>query len=371
MPSPYAAQARQEVRQAYRPAFKALHRQAKRVRAMDRKQQRDDAAYQSWLRDTNASLNAEAAQRDTQLQGVEAGYNQQIQQALQSAQDARATRNAQTGSTGGPDAWGVLGTRSEAYDPTAQALKGYASAQSAAYGGRLAENQRRGLSLSHATEANTYATVAQIRAQHRAATFDALSKIASQRGDLAMKRAADVGKRTADLEAAAAKEAQQRFTNQLALDRLAQGDQRIALAQQVAADRSALSHETSRQGRVRNQLARRRLAMAGKTKKGGVTAGRVAEGQQKLTEAMHKAEVLHPTITKYDSKGKPYKVPVYSPNLKGGTLPHFKDLVNLLTNSGYGAFAGYVAYKRLFPNSPVPLRHIAAIERAYGFRPPR
>jgi hypothetical protein len=260
-----AQQARKDTRQAYRPAFKSLNRQERRIRSMDRKQRKDEAAFQTWLRDTNSSLNAEAQKRDAELSAAQQGYQQQIQSAFGVTAQQGEARTAAAGQVGGP---GHGGGPQPSYhvstDPNVRAVQSYGVAQSAAFGARGIESQRRGLELSQSTERNSYAQLATLRAQRRVAVLDALSKVAEQRGDLQAKRAADTAKRQAEIEAAQAEAAQDAFQNNLALERLAQGDARLAQGD-ARLDLSAQGQsERLRQGRVRNQIARRRLAASGR-----------------------------------------------------------------------------------------------------------
>lgn len=283
MPS-IAATARRDTRQAYRPAFKSLNRQERRIRSMDRKQRKDEAAFQTWLRDTNSSLNAEAQKRDAELSAAQQGYQQQIQSAFGVTSQQGEARMAAAGQVGGP---GHQGAPQPSYhvdaDPNVRAVQSYGIAQSAAYGQRGIESQRRGLALSQSTEANSYAQLATLRAQRRVAVLDALSKVAEQRGDLQAKRAADTAKRQAEIEASIADQQQQAFQNSLAEARLAQGDARLAQGD-ARLQQSALSQrETARQGRVRNQLARRRLAAGGR----GSTGPKRTPSQRQANQGLY------------------------------------------------------------------------------------
>lgn len=336
----FAGQAQVETAQAYRPAFQQNTRQANRVRNLDRKFARDEGAYRNWLANTQRQMAAAQQERDAQLAHVEQGFHADLVGSLGATRNDAAARAAQVG---GPGVGGPSGVQ--------VGQEQSATAESANLGSATIGRIGSGSGLLASVSANNLAFLAAKSAARRAQTLDAISKLADQRGDLTAKQAADTAKRAADLQAAAAAEAwkQLQFNAQEAYRTatLAQGNRRLDIS-------AATARENIRSGRVKNQLARRRLAAAGRG--GGITRTQRNAAQTQLAKGL----ALLQAPPKVDARGKETDpVPaVAKPNSKGIkklsrlTVP---DYASWLSGKGIPpAIAKAAAWQFLYPDAKLP-----------------
>ena len=342
--NPFSAQATQEMRQAYAPAYKQLSRQGQQIRAVNAKQARDEQAYRGWLATTQRSMNAASAQRDAQLAGVEQGFHSDLVSNLSGNVAAAAQRAAGVGSAG-------PGVAVSAASAPEQAQAAGIRAQSANLGGANVGKLRIGGNMTQSIDANNFAFLASESAKRRSQTLDAISKLAAARGDLGAKRAADTAKRTSDLQAAAIKAAYQQ--QQLAATQayrqatLAQGSQRIGIAQQNANTAAGSAAQRAKQNHLSNVLARQRLAKSGAAKKHGPTQQQQNTAQQQLAKAQG---LLGPR--------------------QSGKAPTMQSVVQTLAAKGIPvALAQATAFKYIFPKAGgYPNWIKAAVLKAHGIR---
>lgn len=357
MANAYQRQARREINQAYRPAERSLSRQDRRVRAMDRKQARDESAFKSWVSDQQRALNAQAEARDQQLASVQSQYSQQARDAMGQVNADAAARAAQVG--GG----GVFGTAQGApHDPVSsnpevRAGTNYGLGIDAQAGARLAETQRLGVGLTRAVQGNSAAIIADRSSKRRLATIDAISKIADARGDLGMKKAAARAARAAELQQAAVEAARQaakdRYDRWLDQQRLSQADARIDISRQSAESNAAARSESARQGRVRNQLARRRLAAGGKA--GGPNPKDVRATRSALEQA-----ISYASGTRATNKGDTRPVQI-GPGHGGSRANQVRSWLETI---GYTpALAEAAVWYTVYPGKKLPRRIARRLSR--------
>lgn len=331
MPSPSAT-----VAAAYKPAFKQLNRQEKRVRNLDRKQARDEKAYRQWLASTQRSIAATSQQQQAQLATVEQGFHQQLVGSIGQANAAAGNRAAQVGGPGAAAGGDSLG----------DAVQGSATAASANLGENVVGHIAAGRGMLASVSTNNLAFVAAQSAKRKAATLEAISKLADARGDLAAKRAADSAKAEADAQAQAAEMAwkQMQFEADQAYKAatLDQGQQRI--------------NATVVNERVNRRLARQRIK-ASNQGRGRSRLGSPATAQQRAAAAQRfdKAVALASgQIAAMDDQGHKLsqRPEIIGPN-RGGA-PAAK-VTSWLQGLGYTrAEAEAAVFQTVYPNKRLP-----------------
>lgn len=337
----FGSQAAAEVGAAYRPAFQQANRQEQRVRNLDAKQARDERAYRGWLATTQRAIAAQNQQHQAQLAQVEQGFHNNLVGSLSAANAAAVNRGEQIGGQGAP----------AGADPMVQAAQGTAAATSANLGENVVGHLATGGHMAESVASNNFAFIAAQSAKRRAATLDAISKLAAARGDLSAKKAADTAKRAAELQQFAADQAwkQQQFeaTQAYHQAQLAQGDQRLKLTAR-GQDITALN---ARAGR---RIQRQRIAAGAKG--GGFTRPQINTAQTQLGKAL----AILRTPLKTDKAGKPVGGPTAfsKSGTKGiklrptATLPEYSSWLQ-----GKGippAIANAAAYKFIFKTDALP-----------------
>lgn len=184
-------QAQSTMRRVYKPAFKELGREEKRLESLSNKRKADNAYYLDWLNKQSQQLTAHEDAARTELIGAQQQAGREIEDGYNSLRDHLVSTGEQT-----------PGVISDPGDANAFDVSNQAQRDRELVGAerqKTMDQLRSREGMASVMQANNFATVAAAEARRTADRWEGLSKIAGAKDNLRLTRAADTAKEVARL----------------------------------------------------------------------------------------------------------------------------------------------------------------------------